>query len=472
MASLPCDLNLKIITMNVRGIRNAKKRRSLFRIFKQSRYDIISLQETHITCQDIKSIENEWGNIFHISEGSTNSKGLLTLFGHSIKADNVNLASKSDRSLISTVSIDNVNLSIANFYGPCDNAEKRTFLEKFQTDNKNKNDFDIENVVALGDFNVVMDNNLDIISGQPHASCTVDLFNAKINDLLLFDIWRHSNGLIKEFTWSKNKPFTARRLDYIFITNDLIPFCMDAAIKTIGFSDHRAMTILLDFTTFKRGPGTFKFNTKLLHNTYFVDDVKQEIQNIANSNLDPHLSWEYIKIQIKSLGILYGRALGTERFNEKRSLFNQLDEIKKSLSRDPNCENTSQKYIEINIRQKLELIIMAETEGARIRSGQKWAEEGEKCTKYFLNLEKQRSKANTIFILNNHNTNKCIKKSDEILSEIANHFENIYKTSDEILSKESLYDEQFLFEQNLVSITQKEIPHLRGDISEKDVYLL
>ena len=110
----------------------------------------------------------------------------------------------------------------------------------------------------------------------------------------------------------------------------------------------------------------------------------------------------------------------------KKSLYNQLDDIEISFSLDPKCENTSQKYIEI--KQKFELIIMAETEGARIRSGQQWAEEGEKCTKYFLNLEKQRSKANTIFLLNNKNTNKSIKQSDEILSELANHFANIYKT--------------------------------------------
>ena len=84
-------------------------------------------------------------------------------------------------------------------------------------------------------------------------------------------------------------------------------------------------------------------------------------------------------------------------------------------------------------------------------------------------MEKQRSKANTIFILNNQNTNKSIKQSDEILSELANHFANIYKTSDELLSKESLHNEQFLDKQNWVSISQNEFPQLRGDISENDV---
>ena len=78
-------------------------------------------------------------------------------------------------------------------------------------------------------------------------------------------------------------------------------------------------------------------------------------------------------------------------------LFNQLDEIEKHIITHPDCDTTLQKYNKI--KQKLESIIISETEGARIRSGQQWAEEGEKCTKFFLNLEKHRSKTNTIFKL-------------------------------------------------------------------------
>ena len=61
MASSHCDLKLNIISMNVRGLRNAKKRRSLFRQFKTNNYDIIGLQETYLTNNDINLIKNEWG---------------------------------------------------------------------------------------------------------------------------------------------------------------------------------------------------------------------------------------------------------------------------------------------------------------------------------------------------------------------------------------------------------------------------
>ena len=48
MASIT-DLKLNVISLNVRGIRNAKKRRALFHQFKKDKYDIVCLQETHLT---------------------------------------------------------------------------------------------------------------------------------------------------------------------------------------------------------------------------------------------------------------------------------------------------------------------------------------------------------------------------------------------------------------------------------------
>ena len=97
--------------------------------------------------------------------------------------------------------------------------------------------------------------------------------------------------------------------------------------------------------------------------------------------MNTHLTWEYIKIQIKSLGIVYGRSMAAEKYNNKRILYRQLEEIEKFLVLNPNCETSLQEYNKI--KQKLEIIIIAETEGARIRAGQEWAEKGEKCTKLF-----------------------------------------------------------------------------------------
>ena len=157
------------------------------------------------------------------------------------------------------------------------------------------------NFILAGDFNIVQDNNLDIISGEPHNEIIVNSFKEMINDLLLVDVWRLSHGNRKEFTWSRNNPFVARRLDYIFISEPMFPFCQDSSIENFGFSDHRGAIINLDFTCFKRGPSYYKFNNTLLKNINFINEVTTEICRIKSLNLDPHLCWEYIKVStIKS----------------------------------------------------------------------------------------------------------------------------------------------------------------------------
>ena len=101
------DLRLKIISLNVRGLRNSKKRKTLFHQFKKGRYDIICLQESHLTLKDHEIIKREWGSHFHLSEGSNNSKGLLTLFNKSIDSKDTYIIFNSDRNLLSSVIIEN-----------------------------------------------------------------------------------------------------------------------------------------------------------------------------------------------------------------------------------------------------------------------------------------------------------------------------------------------------------------------------
>ena len=52
------NFNCKIISYNVRGLRDNIKSRQTFRIFKDKTADIILLQETHIT----QEIVNVWQN--------------------------------------------------------------------------------------------------------------------------------------------------------------------------------------------------------------------------------------------------------------------------------------------------------------------------------------------------------------------------------------------------------------------------
>ena len=201
----------------------------------------------------------------------------------------MSLLLKNDRCLINSVSIDSHLIAVVNIYGPCISNEKCKFINKLHQDIRNTCEkYAIDNILLFGDFNIVQSNELDIITGLPHAVKNVASFKQLIQDLQLNDVWRQKNGNKKMFTWCSNNPFTARRLDYIFINTEMIPFCTQCDIINIGFSDHKAVNTTLDFSTFKRGRDIYKFNLNLLHNKDFVNEIKSEILRIKQMNLNPH----------------------------------------------------------------------------------------------------------------------------------------------------------------------------------------
>ena len=51
---------------------------------------------------------------------------------------------------------------------------------------------------------------------------------------------------------------------------------------------------------------------------YKVNEVKEVINSIESMDLNPHLKWEYAKIQIKHLGMIYGRRQALQKNMKKK----------------------------------------------------------------------------------------------------------------------------------------------------------
>ena len=70
---------LKIISLNVKGISNFKKRRTIFTWCRRKNADVILLQETHSNKTTEIQWKNEWGGKMLFSHGSPNSCGTAIL---------------------------------------------------------------------------------------------------------------------------------------------------------------------------------------------------------------------------------------------------------------------------------------------------------------------------------------------------------------------------------------------------------
>lgn len=65
---------LRVLTVNVRGLKNKRKRKSVFSFLQKGNYDIVGRQECHVlTKEEKKSWELQWGGKVFYSLGTSQS---------------------------------------------------------------------------------------------------------------------------------------------------------------------------------------------------------------------------------------------------------------------------------------------------------------------------------------------------------------------------------------------------------------
>ena len=194
------SLSFKIISQNVRGLKDLKKRREVFYHFhKKPDVDIICLQETHLDDSDCSMWRNEWGGEAIWSNGKTDARGVGILVdrGKQIEV----LKQKKDpagRYVIIEFKMENTLFALLNIYAP-NNDSLQFFLEVLSL----LLTFEGKKII-MGDFNLVLDENLDRtaktgkLANSDRAKEIIMQFMA---DALFTDIWRERNPTKKHFTF-------------------------------------------------------------------------------------------------------------------------------------------------------------------------------------------------------------------------------------------------------------------------------
>lgn len=78
--------SFKIISLNVRGIRNPKS--SIFTYLRDQKLLFYFLKETYSETGDELFWKNEWGGEIYFSHGTRHSRGVCILFDPSIETNN------------------------------------------------------------------------------------------------------------------------------------------------------------------------------------------------------------------------------------------------------------------------------------------------------------------------------------------------------------------------------------------------
>ena len=117
-----------------------------------------------------------------------------------------------------------------------------------------------------------------------------------------------------------------------------------------------------------------------------------------DESVNPSLLWEMIKLKVREKSLRYSK-IKTKQTKQRELSVEQIIAKLQEEFVNINTDDTLPSHLEENLnesRLELEKIIEFRTKGAILRSKTRWYNEGEKNTKYFLNLEKRDYKQGTI----------------------------------------------------------------------------
>ena len=454
------ELNVDLYSFNVRGLGSETKRISVFNhLKKKSNKGIFLLQETHSIQSYEQKWKDEWGGPVFFSHHKSDSCGTAILVSPNLDVDISQIYSNQNqgRTVITRIKLnESEDIILVNIYAPTRNKlkDQLCFLENLKAQ---LNNLDYVHLILGGDWNMVFDPKLDKQGGDiTHCvnQYTVDLLSF-MESYDLIDLIRCMYPTKKIFTRTQRSPMILSRIDHWLVSDQISNYISSVNIYPGIRSDHSIIHFSMCNNNSPRGKGFWKFNSQLLRDN---DYVKKVIESINNSEVelrdmnDKGLKWDFIKCRIRGLTLSHCFLKSKQNKEHITRLQNELANLQNQLTNKAD-ETIFTKYEKV--KSELETIEENIAKGAIMRSKVKWAEAGEKNTKYFLNLEKRNAINKTITKL--ESDKGIIKQPKNILNECKRFYNDLYSeektvnVSDEISKKFFIHEHLCLSEDEKIT---------------------
>ena len=466
--------NIKIISLNVRGLGEYRKRKKVFRWLNDRKPEIIMLQETHSVENIVSNWKQQMKGQMYFAHGSRNSKGVMTILKNLDHVVNKVIIDPDGRFLVIDINISEKHFLLVNSYAPTEQSNHVTFLGKMLHTMRDCISNPDTNIIWGGDHNIALDINLDRHGGNPMPwNCANKTFKELMLTFDLIDIWRVRNPDKREFTWRRYRPnLIQSRLDY-FLTSD----CLQADIQDVfsepcSLTDHSAVHLHLGWEEIERGPSYWKFNDSLLNDQAYIDLIEDNFESwvLEGSDInDAGIKWDWLKYKIKQATIKYSKEKAKTRRDKIRELEEKLKNLEKEITNNPS-ENI---ILEIDsTKSQLQDEYDYRLEGIIIRSRCNWMEYGEKNSKYFLQLEKSNQKRSQINKLIREDNTEVIGQ-DKINLEIKNFYQKLYTSKIQRNNNHNFVnvENNFLNNPNIPKLNEDKALFCEGIIEENEAWL-
>ena len=425
-------MSIKLCTLNVKGLAGKNKRIQVFEWLKQNKFNLCFLQELHCTSENYNLWQNEWKDYLFLSGNKSNSLGI------GILCNNLPCNSFEHHDIIPgrlqtlRFTIQETSYYLINVYGY--NQDDTSLFNTLNTIIMENND---NTFIIGGDFNTIVNPLLDKKNGNLNAH---KQGSKRINELLidneLIDVWRIKNPDTKMYTWHSNtNPPIFCRLDYFFVSNNIVNAVSDWSISYGFKTDHSVVSMVLDIVVTKRGSGSFKIINSIHLETDYQQKIKEAIRDVTNINQDanPGTLVELIKGTIRNTSIKYSSEKRKTHNELKNEHSNKIQKLRKYLENSHSYnDNNIVSYLENAKHQRTE-ILDTELKGILIRSKAEYIEGAEKNTKFFANLEKTRTSK---VIKKLETENGTLTKNDDLQKYTKNYYSDLYNCDHTILDND------------------------------------
>ena len=445
------DVDLQVVTFNVRGLGDEKKCRHLINHFNKKYTNknvdsVIALQETLI--QTAMKIPFLWRGNLYITPGTGNGRGCITLVSNHLSI--ISHTSIEDRAhvlALQKLGDPKITYIVANIYAPnAHNEAKIIFFEEvLDRIAEFEERFECDNVILLGDFNLIFNDYERVnraFSGNEKR--VADSVARLLEEADLCDAW---NGN-KVFTWRRANSNVMSMLDRVMYRTGKLICAETKASWAISSSDHAA--VISQFTRTDSSPNPKRVNIprldpSLLSCKFSSDKIEKEFIEMFGTrdpNWDPHTTLEFAKMCLRSVV----ERVQAEKRKKDRS---DEDEVNESLNR---LIEKLGGVLEVDEKEEIITLIEAlrcrkeviiEEKGKRLaeRLATKWYNEGEKSTKYFMRLLNRQAPDRLDHLVQEDGT--VIRGIAEINQAVVDYYKKLYEDYDDALIQSIDSDEEF-----------------------------
>ena len=462
---------MKIGTLNVNGFVDSTTKRSLiFKFIRENNLDVICLQETHFNNNDnINEIFKDFKGQYFINSINKGRKlGVGILFKQGLNVNVIKTIKDTEGRTLSLLCQfnDDFLVNIVCIYAPNNIVERSEYLANcnqfFVTNHNNR---PVTDRIVCGDFNCI-DNPLLDHSGQKTATATIGAreFNLVCNTHGLHDTQTHLHPNNQAFTHYSKAHKTFTRIDKIFVSINLLHGLQKTNVSQCAYSDHRLVWVeLINQETIRKGPGLWVMNNSVLNDNAYKKLVSKfwegwKLKKGGFNNL--LIWWDIGKKRIKSLTIDYCK----EKRRTERMYIQQLKQIEKHLLHLSEQKQLDDMTELISVQDKIKYFELKEFNGARIRAKVQEIEQGERCTSYFVNLEKQKA-SNKIMQSLLSEDGRLVNTQEEILKVTTNFYQNLYtsETTDDLA-------QDYLLNNLTETLTDEDRDTVEGEITLDELF--